>query len=105
MKKKVDIDVLKESANKAIKRYPYFAVRVVVKDGAYQFVPNDKEIVVIPVKKKTPYQEPQTWNCLETNPFLKSVSTSGHRTIDLRTKRSIIADISTNAMNQNQAPL
>ena len=55
MKKKVDIDVLKESANKAIKRYPYFAVRVVVKDGAYQFVPNDKEIVVIPVKKKTPH--------------------------------------------------
>ena len=48
MKKKVDIDVLKESANKAIKRYPYFAVKVEVDEsGSYVRRPNDKEVAVL----------------------------------------------------------
>ncbi|MCR5487619.1 MAG: hypothetical protein K6F35_08825 [Lachnospiraceae bacterium] len=55
MKEMVDIDILRTAANKAIKRYPYFAVRVEVdKDGAYVRVPNDKEIAVLKMGSKTP---------------------------------------------------
>ncbi len=55
MKDPVDIDVLRTAANKAIKRYPYFAVKVRVdKDGAYIYVPNEKPVSVIPMGTKTP---------------------------------------------------
>ena len=56
MKDAVDIDVLKAAANKAIKRYPYFAVKVELdENGSYVRVPNSKEVSVLPVGDKTPY--------------------------------------------------
>ena len=55
MKEPVDIDVLEQAVNTAIKRYPYFAVRVSVdEDGGYVLVPNDKRIVVMPTAEKMP---------------------------------------------------
>ena len=55
MKETVDADVLKAAANKAIKRYPYFAVKIELdKDGNYIRVPNDKEVEVLPLSDKTP---------------------------------------------------
>ena len=48
MKETVDIDVLRVAANKAIKRYPYFAVKIEIdENGAYVRVPNDKEVAVL----------------------------------------------------------
>ena len=45
MKDEVDIDVLDKAVNSAIRRYPYFAVRVTVdEDGGYVLVPNSKKI-------------------------------------------------------------
>ena len=56
MKEPVEVDVLRAAANKAIKRYPYFAVKVEVDEsGAYVRVPNDKEIAVLPMGEKTPF--------------------------------------------------
>ena len=56
MKEPVDIDILRSSANKAIKRYPYFAVKVMIDEtGSYKRVPNDKDISVLPVGEKTPF--------------------------------------------------
>ena len=56
MKERVDIDVLRVAANKAIKRYPYFAVKIEIDESnAYVRVPNDKEVVVLPIGDKTPY--------------------------------------------------
>ena len=56
MKDSVDIDVLRSAANKAIKRYPYFAVKVEVDEsGSYVRVPNDKDIAVLPMGDKTPF--------------------------------------------------
>ena len=56
MKEPVDVDVLRAAANKAIKRYPYFAVKVEVDEsGSYVRVPNDKEIAVLPMGEKTPF--------------------------------------------------
>ena len=55
MKDEVDINVLDKAVNTAIKRYPYFAVRVTVdEDGGYILVPNDKKIVVMPTAEKMP---------------------------------------------------
>lgn len=55
MKEEVDIDVLRHAANVAIKRYPYFAVRVVIgDDGGYNLVHNDSDVVVIETNSKLP---------------------------------------------------
>ena len=55
MKDEVDINILDKAVNAAIKRYPYFAVRVTVdEDGGYILVPNDKKIVVMPTVEKLP---------------------------------------------------
>lgn len=55
MKEKVDIDAMHRAANIAIKRYPYFAVKVVIgDDGGYDFVSNDKEVVVMTTTSKRP---------------------------------------------------
>ena len=55
MKGTVDIAVLDQAVNTAIKRYPYFAVRVSLDgDGGYVLLPNDKRIVVMPTGKKMP---------------------------------------------------
>ena len=56
MKDTVDIDILRAAANKAMKRYPYFAVKIEVDEsGSYVRVPNNKEIAVLPMGDKTPY--------------------------------------------------
>ncbi len=56
MTETVDMDILRVAANKAIKRYPYFAVKIEIDEsGSYIRVPNDKEIVVLPLGDKTPY--------------------------------------------------
>ena len=53
MKEEIRADVLKKAANEAIKRYPYFSVRVTVDDeGGYVLVPNHDEIAVLPVSEK-----------------------------------------------------
>ena len=55
MKDKVDIAVLYKAVNTAMKRYPYFAVRVTLdEDGGYILLPNKKRIVVMPTGKKLP---------------------------------------------------
>lgn len=55
MKDEVDIDILEDAVNSAIRRYPYFAVRVTVdEDGGYVLVPNDRKIVVMPTAEKMP---------------------------------------------------
>ena len=55
MKETVDIAVLDQAVNTAIKRYPYFAVRVSLdEDGGYVLLPNDKRVVVMPTGKKMP---------------------------------------------------
>lgn len=55
MKESIDVDILKRAVNEAIKRYPYFAVKVDVdEDGAYVLLDNDAEIAVIPYSDKTP---------------------------------------------------
>lgn len=56
MTETVDIDVLRSAANKAIKRYPYYAVKVEVDEsGSYVRRPNDKDIAVLPMGEKTPF--------------------------------------------------
>ena len=55
MKDETDIAVLDQAVNTAIKRYPYFAVRVTLdEDGGYVLLPNDKRVVVMPTRKKMP---------------------------------------------------
>ena len=55
IKDEVDINVLDKAVNSAIRRYPYFAVRVTVdEDGGYVLVPNEKKIVVMPTAEKMP---------------------------------------------------
>ena len=55
MRDEVDISVLEKAVNNAMKRYPYFAVRVTLDDeGGYVLRPNDKKIVVMTTAKKTP---------------------------------------------------
>ncbi len=55
MKEPVDPDILWHSVNVAMKRYPYFAVRVTVdEEGAYVLQPNEEPVVVLPIGKKVP---------------------------------------------------
>lgn len=55
MKEEVDLAVLDKAVNTAIKRYPYFAVRVALgEDGGYVLLPNKKRVVVMPTGKKIP---------------------------------------------------
>ncbi|MGX8714304.1 MAG: hypothetical protein ACSW8A_00950, partial [Lachnospiraceae bacterium] len=55
MKDEVDMAVLDTAVNTAIKRYPYFAVRVTLdEDGGYVLRPNKKRIVVMPTGNKLP---------------------------------------------------
>ncbi|MBQ9549945.1 MAG: hypothetical protein IJU87_03945 [Lachnospiraceae bacterium] len=55
MKEEVDIDILRHAANVAIKRYPYFAVKVVLgEDGGYDLVPNERDIAVLNTTDKLP---------------------------------------------------
>ena len=46
----VNGDILRTAVNEAIKRYPYFSVRIEIKDGAYILVPNPLPIVVMETK-------------------------------------------------------
>lgn len=56
MKEDVDISTLQKSVNTAIKRYPYFAVKVVLgEDGGYRLIHNEKEIAVITPQKIIPF--------------------------------------------------
>lgn len=43
-------EILSEAANEAIKRYPYFSVRIKIENGSYIFVPNSLPIVVMKTK-------------------------------------------------------
>ena len=53
MKDDVDAKVLEQAANEAIRRYPYFAVKVGVDSrGAYTLSPNAERIAVLPVSSK-----------------------------------------------------
>jgi hypothetical protein len=55
MKEEVDIDVLCHAVNVAIKRYPYFAVEIVLgDDGGYDFVANNRDVVVMETPSKLP---------------------------------------------------
>lgn len=55
MKDEVDLILLDLAVNTAIKRYPYFAVRVSLdEDGGYVLLPNEKRVVVMPTGKKLP---------------------------------------------------
>lgn len=55
MKEDVDSDILRHAVNVAIKRYPYFAVEVVLgEDGGYDLIPNNREVVVYPTREKLP---------------------------------------------------
>ena len=55
MKDEVDPGALDRAVNSAMKRYPYFAVKVSLDDdGGYVLLPNDKEIVVMPTTEKLP---------------------------------------------------
>ena len=55
MKETVDIASLKKSANTAIKRYPYFAVKVTVDEyGGYVLQPNHEPVAVLFAGKKVP---------------------------------------------------
>lgn len=49
----VNGDVLRVAVNEAIKRYPYFSVRVEIEDGAYILVPNALPIVVMETRYPT----------------------------------------------------
>ena len=48
----IDGEALSEAANEAIKRYPYFSIRIKVENGCYVLVPNNLPIIVM--KTKTP---------------------------------------------------
>lgn len=45
-------EILSEAANEAIRRYPYFSVRIKIRNGSYIFIPNTLPVVVM--KTKTP---------------------------------------------------
>ncbi len=64
MKETVDIDALRRAVNTAIKRYPYFAVEVVLgADGGYDLIPNSREVVVLPTSSKQPQLGSEKVNC------------------------------------------
>ena len=55
MKDTVDTETLKSAVNTAIKRYPYFAVRVRLdEDGGYVLEPNKEEVVVLGKARRLP---------------------------------------------------
>ena len=55
MKEPVDIGILRHAVNTAMRRYPYFAVKVSVDaDGGYVLNPNEKEVIVMPTVKGLP---------------------------------------------------
>ncbi|MCR5794640.1 MAG: hypothetical protein K6G61_04760 [Solobacterium sp.] len=55
MKDEADRAVLDQAVNTAMKRYPYFAVRVSLdEEGGYVLLPNDARVVVLPTGKKLP---------------------------------------------------
>ncbi len=55
MKETVDIDVLRHAANEAIKRYPYFAVEIILgEDGGYDFITNKRDVVVLSTPDELP---------------------------------------------------
>ena len=55
MKDEVDFAILRESINKAAKRYPYFCKEIVVdEDGGYDLIQNDRPIAVIKTKDTLP---------------------------------------------------
>ena len=63
MKDKVDGKKLKSAVNTAIKRYPYFAVRVDLdEDGGYILKPNPEEVAVIRKSDKIPKLGSRTVN-------------------------------------------
>ncbi len=73
MKEIVDIDILRHAVNVAIKRYPYFAVKVVLgEDGGYDFLHNDKDVIVM----KTPTKLLHL-GCEEVNGHLLYVDCDG----------------------------
>ena len=43
-------EILSEAVNEAIKRYPYFSVRIKIENGSYAFIPNPLPIVVMETK-------------------------------------------------------
>ena len=55
MKEKVDVNKLRSAVNIAIKRYPYFAVRVGLdEDGGYVLASNPEEVVILGRKRHLP---------------------------------------------------
>ena len=48
MKDEIDPDILRMAAQKCMKRYPYFTVELVYKDGEYTLVYNKRPVVVSP---------------------------------------------------------
>ena len=55
MTEDIDVEILKRSVNKSIKRYPYLAVKAIVdEEGSYVLIPNKNEIAVLPSTGKTP---------------------------------------------------
>ena len=55
MKEQVDIHALDRAVNRAIRRYPYFSVKVRLDgDGAYILVPNESPVAVITSSKDLP---------------------------------------------------
>ncbi|MCR5000192.1 MAG: hypothetical protein K6A71_00190 [Lachnospiraceae bacterium] len=56
MKEPVDADILKDSVNTAITRYPYFCVRVSTgEDGGYTLLKNDRPVAVLPLARAPRY--------------------------------------------------
>ena len=73
MKEEIDINILRHAANVAIKRYPYFAVKVVLgEDGGYDFVPNKNDVVVMETRSKLPLL-----GSIEINKHLLYIDCSG----------------------------
>ena len=55
MKKAVQIEALRQAAQSAIRRYPYFAVEVTIgQEGNYELLPNSRPVAVVPSTKKSP---------------------------------------------------
>ena len=55
MKEKVDVKKLKSAVNIAIKRYPYFSVRVGLdEDGGYVLASNPEEVVILGRTRRLP---------------------------------------------------
>ena len=88
MKDEVDINVLDKAVNLAIRRYPYFAVRVTVdEDGGYILVPNDRKIVVMPTAEKMPMlgsSKNTTWSLMHRRSENRTVTFFRERLMNLK---------------------